>query len=304
MSAVHMNHTHNVTSTNTKALKISAVLIFIYFIFEIAVALATGSLSLLADAGHELSTFIAVGVSLIAMRLAHAPANARRTFGLMRVEVLAALVNGLLLLIMAGFIIIQGVERINHPMEVPSLPMFIMAIGGIGLEIASLAIMYKGQKKDLNMRGSFWHVVNAFLGSLAVIIAAIFIQVGQIYVADAWAGILFAIILAYAAYGIIKDAVYILLDATPQDVDLPEIARELKSIPGVVTVHHLHARTITSGVKTFSCHMVINDMSLGATILQDAKKITDDKYKFNLSTIQLEEEDLRETDTTALEAGL
>lgn len=299
-----MNHAHKVASANIKSLKISAVLIFIYFIFEIAVALATGSLSLLADAGHELSTFIAIGISLIAMHLAHTPASARRTFGLLRVEVLAALVNGLLLLMMAGFIIIQGVERINHPMEVSSLPMFIMAIGGIGLEIASLAIMYKGQKKDLNVRGSFWHVVNAFLGSLAVIIAAVFIQVGQVYVADAWAGILFAIILAYAAYGIVRDAVYILLDATPQDVNLSRMARELKNISGVLEVHHLHASTITSGVRIFSCHMVVNDMSGGTIILQEAKKITDEKYKFTLSTIQLEEKGLHETDTVALESGV
>lgn len=299
-----MRHEHGITTTNTQALKISAVLIFIYFIFEIAVALTTGSLSLLADAGHEFSTFIAIGISLLAIRLSQAPATATRTFGLLRTEVFAALINGLLLLAMAGFIIVQGVERINHPMEVPSLPMFVMAVGGIGLEIASLVIMYRGQKEDLNIRGSFWHVVNAFLGSLAVIIAAIFIEVGKIYVADAWAGILFAIILVYAAYGIIKDAVRILLDATPTDVDLEKVVGELKSLPGVIGVHHVHARTLTSHIKTFSCHLIIQDITHSAAILKAAKEITDHKYQFNLSTIQLEEKDLAEMDTKSLEANI
>jgi cobalt-zinc-cadmium efflux system protein len=128
-----------------------------------------------------------------------------------------------LLLAMAGFIIFRGIERLQNPMEVPSLPMFIMAVGGIGLEIASLFIMYKGQKESLNIRGSFWHVMNAFLGSIAVIIAATFISLWQIYVADAWAGILFAVILVWAAYGIIRDSFIILVDGydrTPFSVPL------------------------------------------------------------------------------------
>jgi cobalt-zinc-cadmium efflux system protein len=299
-----MDHGQHANTTNLKALKISAVLIFIYFIFEIAVALFTGSLSLLADAGHELSTFIAIGISLIAMRLASTPPTAKRTFGLLRIEVLAALINGLLLLAMAVFIIIQGIDRINHPVEVPSLPMFIMAIGGIGLEIASLIIMYKGQKSDLNIRGSFWHVVNAFLGSLAVIIAAMFIQFGEIYAADAWAGIFFAVILTYAAYGIIKDSVRILIDATPADVDMPALARDLKKISGVKDAHHFHARTITSQMKVFSGHLVVNDLKQADRILKKAKDITDRKYKFNLSTIQLEKEGLSESDPKPLEAEI
>lgn len=299
-----MQHEHHIATTSTKALKISAVLIFTYFIFEIIVALTTGSLSLLADAGHEFSTFIAIGMSLLAIRLAKTPPTAARTFGLLRAEVLAALANGLLLLTMAVFIIIQGVERINHPVEVPSLPMFSMAIGGIGLEIASLAIMYRGQREDLNIRGSFWHVVNAFLGSLAVIIAAIFIQLGQIYAADAWAGILFAIILTYAAYGIIRDAVRILLDTTPPDLDLEKLVSELKALPGVIEVHHVHARTLTSHIRIFSCHLVIKDMAHGTTILKKAKEITDRKYQFSLSTLQLEEKALAEANTESIKTSL
>ena len=298
-----MHHPDNV-GTDLRALRLSALLIAIYFVIEITVAISTGSLSMLADAGHELSTFVAIGVSLIAIRLARIPPTPERTFGYLRGQILAAVFNGLLLLVMAGFIIRQGIERIEHPMEVASTPMFIVAIGGIGLEIASLAIMWRGQKSDLNIRGSFWHVVNAMMGSVAVIIAALFIEFGEIYVADAWAGIAFSLVLIWAAYGILRDAFRILLDETPPDVDLSAIAADLKQIGGVVDAHHFHARTITSGVKLFSGHLVVSDLSSGNEILAEAKDLVDEKYGFNLSTIQLEEPGLTEADQESIEAGL
>ena len=295
-----MNGHHGVT-TNTKALKISAALILIYFVFEITIALTTGSLSLLADAGHELSTFLAIGVSLLAMQLATKKPTPKKTFGFLRIEILAALFNGLLLLVMAGFIIIRGIDRLQNPMEVASLPMFIMAFGGIGLEIGSLWIMFKGQKESLNIRGSFWHVMNAFLGSIAVIIAAVFIQFWQIYVADAWAGILFAFILIWAAYGIIKDSFMILIDAVPADINLSMIEKDLLALKGVEDTHHLHARTITGHIRTFSGHLVVEDMSQSASILNKANEILKNKYQFALSTVQIENEKLSEEDATELE---
>lgn len=288
-------------STNVKGLKISAVLLFVYFIAEITVALVTGSLSLLADAAHELSTVVAISVSLIAIRLTHAKPNARRTFGFRRAETFAALINGLLLLAMAGFIIFRGIDRLSNPVEMNAAPMFVMAIGGIGLEIASLFIMYKGQKDNLNIRGAFWHVMNAFLGSIAVIIAAIFISVGQVYEADTWAGLIFAIILIYAAYGIIRDAVRILFDMTPIGKDIVKIEQDLISIKGVADTHHLHARTVGGGIESFSGHLLVTDMKQSGHILNEAKQILEKKYGFNISTIQIEDSSLEENDPKAIE---
>lgn len=292
-----MNH----GSTNVKGLKISAVLLLTYFIAEITVALMTGSLSLLADAAHELSTVVAIGVSLIAIRLTHAKPTAKRTFGFRKAETIAALINGLLLLGMAGFIIIRGIDRLSNPIEMEAAPMFAMAIGGIGLEIASLFIMYKGQKDNLNIRGAFWHVMNAFLGSIAVIIAAIFISVGEIYKADTWAGLLFAIILIYAAYGIIRDAVRILFDMTPVSKDIVKIEQELSAIKGVMGTHHLHARTVGGGIETFSGHLIINDMRQTDRILKEAKAVLETKHGFSLSTIQIENSGLIEKDPQEIE---
>ncbi len=295
-----MNGHHGV-STNIRALKISAILIFIYFFFEIGIAIYTNSLSLLADSAHEFSTFTAIFISLLAIRFASQKPTPERTFGFIRVEIIAAFINGLLLLAMAVFILVRGYERLLNPVEVPPLPMFVMAIGGIGLEIASLAIMYKGQKESLNIRGSFWHVMNAFLGSIAVIVAAIFISVKQIYVADAWAGIIFAFILIWAAYGIIRDSFNILVDAVPKDTNLADIERDLKNIKGVLDTHHFHARAVSENIKTFSGHLVVEDMKDSERILQEAKTILDGKYKFSLCTVQIENEKLAETDAQELE---
>lgn len=290
------NDRHAAPTTNLRALKVSAFLILIYFVLEAAVAVWTGSLSLLADAGHELSTFVAILISLSAIRVAGKAATPTRTFGYLRIETLAALSNGILLLFMAGFIVVRGVDRIANPMEVASLPMFVMAIGGIGLGIASMIIMYRGQKESLNMRGSYWHVINAFLGSLAVIIAALFIAVAKVYVADAWAGIVFAFVLSYAAFGIIRDAALVLIDATPKNIDLEEIEEKLLKIDGVTSIHHVHARTLSGNVTAFSCHLVVGDLDLAGRVLRQAKELVDSGYGFSLSTIQVEEDGLVEAD--------
>ncbi len=292
---------HGGGGSNLKALRISAVLIFLYFFAEIGVAIVTGSLSLLADAAHELSTVVAIAISLIAMRLASRPPTPTRTFGLLRSEALAALLNGLLLVGMAIFILMRGVQRLADPVEMEAAPMLVMALGGIGLEIASLAIMFRGQKTDLNIRASFWHVMNAFLGSIAVIIAALFIAVADIYQADTWAGMVFAVVLLWAAYGIIRDALRILVDATPEGTDIEVVRGRLLAIPGVESSHHLHVRTVTGAVRTFSGHLVITDDADPDAVLRAAKNVLDEEFGVTLSTIQVERSDLSENDPSELE---
>lgn len=295
-----MNGHHGV-STNLKALKISAALTFAFFFVEVIVALLTGSLSLLADAGHELSTVVAISISLIAGRLSLSKPTLKRTFGLLRAETLAALINGLLLLGMALFIIVNGINRLSNPVEMEAVPMLAVALGGIGLDVASLLILYKAKKGNLNMRGSFWHVMNDFLGTLAVIIAALFIQFGQIYSVDTWAGLIFAVILIYAAYGIIKDSFMILVDAAPTDINLAAVEKDLLGINGVIDTHHLHARTLTGHITTFSGHVIVADLKNAEKILTQAKRILNEKYKFALTTVQIENKKLAELDIPELE---
>lgn len=292
---------HHAAGVSTKALKISLVLISLYFVFELIVALLTKSLAMLADAAHELSTAVAIGLSLLAMHYAAKPPTPQKTFGYIRTEILAAFFNGMILLGMAGLVLYRGFQRLADPIKIPPLPMFIVAVGGIWLEVGSLIIMYKGQKESLNVRGSFWHVINAFLGSIAIIIAATFIALGEIYIADSIAGIVFAFILIYASYGLIRDSVRILIDVTPQDLDLAQLEKDLKSVPGVIDLHHVHAWLITSGMKALSAHVVIEDFQEGERILQAIKNIMHDKYKVAISTIQLETVRLKEQELDKLE---
>lgn len=293
-------HKH-VPATSNRNLKISVVLIAIYFVFEITVALITGSLAMFADAAHELSTAIAITMSLIAISYASRPPTARQTYGYLRTEIIAAFLNGLLLFGMSGFILYRGVLRLLSPVEVPSTPMFVVAIGGIWLEIASLIIMYKGQKESLNIRASFWHVINAFLGSIAIIIAAIFIAAARIYIADSIAGIVFAFVLVYGAFGLVRDSLRVLIDSTPSGVDMAAIESDIKSLEGVTDVHHMHAWSIASGLKAFSGHVSIKDFANAPEILQNIKNMIGDKYDFALSTIQLETQGLSESESEKLE---
>ncbi|MFA5867341.1 MAG: cation diffusion facilitator family transporter [Actinomycetota bacterium] len=295
------SHVHLSETTNIKSLRISAVLIGLYFIFEVTVAVITGSLSLLADAAHELSTAGAIFVSLLAIRFASRPPTPEHTYGYLRAEIIAALLNGLLLFGMAGFILYQGVTRLGNPMVIPSTPMFIVAVGGIWLEIASLFIMYRGQKENMNIRGSFWHVINAFLGSIAVIIAAIFIATARIYIADSIAGIIFAFVLVYGAFGLVRNSFLVLIEATPAGVDMSAIENDLRQIPAVTDIHHMHAWLIASGIKAFSVHVLVNDLSLYDNTLQSIKSILAEKYGFALSTVQIETADLMETEYARLE---
>ena len=161
--------------------------------------------------------------------------------------------------------------------------------------------MYRGQQDDLNIRASFWHVMNAFLGSLAVIIAASFIAVAQIYEADTWAGMVFALVLLWAAYGIVRDALRVLIDATPSDTDLVAVSAALSAIPGVRSTHHVHSRVVTGKLRTFSGHLVIDETGDPIAILQQAKELLDTTYGFSLSTIQIEAAGLTEANPGAIE---
>jgi len=292
---------HHVPTSDNRSLRISVVLISLYFVFEAAVAISTGSLAMLADAAHELSTAIAISMSLVAMKYSSKPPTPERTYGYLRTEIVAALFNGLLLFGMAGFIFYRGVIRLYNPVEVPSGPMFIVAIGGIWLEIASLIIMYRSQKENLNIRGSFWHVINAFLGSIAIIIAATFIAAAKIYIADSIAGIIFGFVLIYGAFGLVRDSLRILIDATPRDIDMQAIEADIRALSGVVDVHHMHAWTITSGLKALSTHVTIDDFTVAEEILQTIKIKVSDKWGFALSTIQLETSSLDEHESKRLE---
>ena len=247
------------TGKHRKKLVIVLCITFTIFFVQVIGAFIANSLALLADAGHMLTDALGVTIALIASLLAALPATSKRTFGLMRVEVLAALANGIILGVICVVIVIEGIRRFGSEVEVAAGPMLIAAIIGAVANLVSLLILQSGQKESLNVRGAYLEVLGDLLGSVAVIVAAIIILFTGWYIVDQFASFAIALLIAPRAYSLLKDVVRVLLEATPKDVDLDQTRDHLLSVRGVTDVHDLHAWTITSGVNALSAHVVIDE---------------------------------------------
>lgn len=231
-------------------------------VIQIVGAFLSGSLALLADAGHGLTDGLGVGLALLATKVATRPPSARRTFGLQRVEILAALTNGLVVGVVAVLILIGGVRRLVDPAEIDSGVMLVAAMIGLAGNVACLFVLRHGQRESLNVRGAYLEVLGDALSSTAVIAAAAVILTTGWLRADAVASIAIGLIILPRAWLLLRDVVHVLLEATPRDVDLDDVRRHILDAPAVVDVHDLHAWTITSGVPVVSAHVVVDDAEL------------------------------------------
>lgn len=224
--------------------------------------LLSGSLALLADAGHVLTDSTGLIIALIAASLAARPATPNRTFGLQRVEILAALSNGLLLVGIAVWVLIQAVQRWSEPEQVDSDLMLGVAVVGAVANTAGLLILRGGKDESLNLRGAYLEVLGDLIGSIAVIVAAVVIAVTGWVRADAVASLAIVVLILPRAWSLLRDVVDVLLEAAPKGVDLAMVREHIRTLPGVVDVHDLHAWTITSGVPVLSAHVVVDDACL------------------------------------------
>ena len=229
------------------------------FVVEIIGGLLSGSLALLADAAHMLTDSTGLVIALLGASLATRAANARRTFGLQRAEVLAALANALLLVGVSVWVVIQAVERFREPETIETTLMLGVAVLGAVANLAGLLILRRGQSESLNVRGAYLEVLGDLAGSVAVIVAAILIMVTGWTRFDALASLVIFLLIVPRAWSLLRDVVDVLLEATPRGVDLDEVRRHITEVPGVVDVHDLHAWTITSGVPVLSAHVVVDD---------------------------------------------
>ncbi|MDR1117777.1 MAG: cation diffusion facilitator family transporter [Bifidobacteriaceae bacterium] len=224
---------------------------------EVIGAALTGSLALLADAGHMAADSIGLVFALVAATLARRPPTARRTYGLKRVEVLAALSNGLIVVAIAVAVAIEGVRRLAQPAPVEATPVLIVAGIGLAANIVSLLLLRSGAKESINVRGAYLEVVGDSLGSVAVIASAAVIALTGWLRADAVASLVIAALIIPRAWALLGDVLRILLEAVPKDMDLDQVRRHLEELPGVVSVHDLHAWTITSGLAALTAHVVV-----------------------------------------------
>ncbi|WGW12452.1 cation diffusion facilitator family transporter [Saxibacter everestensis] len=255
-------HSHGLPTTSAgkhwRSMVIVLCVALTVLVIEVIGAWISGSLALLADAGHMLTDAAGIGIALIATRLAARPASAQRTYGLQRAEILAALTNAIILLVIATFIVAEAVGRFGAEAEVAPVPMLIF--GGIGLvaNAVSMLILAKGQKESLNVRGAYLEVLGDLLGSVAVIVAAIVIALTGFVAADSIASLLIAAMIVPRAWSLLRDVVDVLLESTPRGVDLEKVREHMLSVPGVIDMHDVHAWTITSGVPVMSAHIVVD----------------------------------------------
>lgn len=297
----HMHH-----APKGRGLKLAAWVTGAYFFFEMAVGIYTGSVMVIVDAAHTFSAVGGVVLALVARRIAKREATPEQTFGGQRAEIIGALLNGMALLVMAVVAITMGVMRLGSPIDLPTTPMFIVAAVGILTEVWLIALMYRDQKHDVNTRGAYWHVVQTFLGSLGIIVAALVIHFTGFLLVDPILGIAFGFMVLAAGWSVLRDSVSILMQNTPQGTDMTEICRRLRSIDGVRDVHHPHAWTLTSGRHIFSAHLRV-DEGLGSDaqmrLLAHAEELLDEEFGIYFSTLQLESEDREEPGARAIDIG-
>jgi cobalt-zinc-cadmium efflux system protein len=249
-----------VTATNAHRKRLIVVLVITLgvLIAEVIGGLIAGSLALLADAGHMLTDSTGLIMALIAASLAARAATVKRTFGLQRAEVLAALGNALLLVGVAVWVLIMAVERLRNPVEVHSGLMLVVALVGVLANLAGLLVLRPAQSKSLNMRGAYLEVFGDLVGSLAVIVAALLILITGWMPFDAIASLAIVVLIIPRAWSLLREVVDVLLEATPHGVDLDEVREHITRVRGVVDVHDLHAWTITSGVPVLSAHVIVD----------------------------------------------
>jgi cobalt-zinc-cadmium efflux system protein len=233
-------------------------------VVEVVGAWVSGSLALFADAGHMVTDAVAIGVALSASYAATRPASSRRTFGLHRAEILAALVNAVVLLGVCGYLLVEGVRRLISPPAVDVGPMLAFALVGLVANAGSLALLAARRRSSLNMRGAYLEVLGDLLGSAAVVVAALVIMATGFTRADPLASLLIAAAILPRSFSLLRDAVDVLLEAAPAHLDLDDVRVHLQEMEGVVDVHDLHAWTITSGMPVLSAHVTVTDEVLAA----------------------------------------
>ena len=261
-------------------------------VLELVGALLSGSLALLADAGHMATDALGIGLALGAVTLAQRPAAGRRTFGWQRIEVLAAGLNGVLLLAVGTDDVVEAVRRIGDPPDIHAGWMLSIAAVGLVANLVSLAVLHAGQRDSLNTRGAYLEVMGDALGSVAVIVAGVLIATTGWTAADVVASLAIGALVLPRAWALLRETLDVLLEAAPRGVDLARVRAHVLSVDGVLEVHDLHAWTITSGLPVLSAHVVVADEVLsdghGGRVLDALGVCLGDHFDLAHCTFQLE----------------
>jgi cation diffusion facilitator family transporter len=292
-----MGHDHGpVTAAGGRRGRLAVVLVLTVgvLVAEVVGAAVSGSLALLADAGHMATDALGVGLALIAVTLAQRPPRGRRTFGWQRLEILAAVANGLLLLGVGAFVVVEAVRRIGDPPEIGSGVMLAVAAVGLAVNLFCLVLLASGRRESLTLRGAYLEVLGDALGSAAVVVAAAVIATTGWTPADTVASLVVGALVLPRAWQLLREALDVLLEASPRGVDLAQVREHMKRVDGVLDVHDLHAWTITSGMPVLSAHVVVTDQALqaghGGRVLDALCSCLGSHFDVDHCTFQLEAE--------------
>jgi cobalt-zinc-cadmium efflux system protein len=276
-------------NSSVKVLSISLFLVFSFAFVELIGGFLTNSLALLSDAGHMLTDSVSLLIALVAQLLVHKARGKRMTYGLYRLEVLAALLNGIFLVGLVGYIAYEAFHRFLNPEPVLGPQMLVIA--GIGLLINLVAgyLLFKSAEKNINVKAAFLHVVTDTLGSVAAILAGLAVTLWDFYMADPILSIAISLLILPGAYGVIRDSLNVLLELVPSAIDPERIESEIRDVPGVIDVHDLHVWSITAGNVVLTAHVVVNDIEACNDILKNVESVAQ-RHGINHTTIQIERE--------------
>jgi len=284
----HAGSHRSTRARSRRRLALTLGLITLYMLAEVVGGLLSGSLALLADAGHMLSDAAALALALFAIWIAQRPATARRTYGYYRVEVLAALVNGAALLAIAMLVLVEAWQRLRTPEAVRGELMLGVAAGGLVVNLLALWILHAGRRESLNVRGAFLHVLSDTLGSLGAVIGGVLVwKLGWLW-ADPAVSILIALLVVASGWNLLREVVHVLLEGTPGHIDLDEVRAELAAAPGVLDVHDLHVWTITTGLEALSGHVAVEPGRDHGAVLVELRRRLHERFDIAHVTLQLE----------------
>lgn len=294
----HSATTSAITSAGRHKKRLAAALglTVAFMIVEVVGGLWTGSLALLADAAHMLTDAGGLVLALVAIRFSERPATPQNTYGYVRMEVLSALANAVVLLLLTIYIFYEAYERFLNPPPILGGPMLIVAMFGLTVNLISMKLLSAGSSESLNVKGAYFEVLGDMLGSLGVIVAAGVVMLTGWALADPIIGAGIGLLILPRTWTLLKQAIHILMEGTPPEIDMPMLENELINIPGVDAIHDLHVWTISSGVDAMSCHIVVNDMSEARTILSRARAIMEEKFGLSHVTIQIDDRAMHESE--------
>jgi cobalt-zinc-cadmium efflux system protein len=283
------DHHHDGDENNASRIGLAALLTGGFMVVELGGGIVSGSLALLADAGHMLSDFGALALAWIGFRMARRPATLQRTFGFRRFPVLAAFVNGMALFLVAAWIVYEAIVRLNDPHPITSGLMLWIAVGGLIVNLMSFAVLHGADRDNLNVRGALLHVAGDLLGSLAAIIAAVIIMTTGWTPADPILSVLVALIILRSAWSVTAQSAHILLEGAPAGVDLHHVIHDLSDhVEGVTDIHHAHLWSLDGRRSIMTLHARIRETASGPEVIARIKARLSEVHGIGHATVEIE----------------